>query len=64
MSELATRASPDLRLVDSEYRVRHVSGGYRWTSGRAVPLRNGDGRGWVGMNCDITERKRTEEQIV
>jgi two-component system CheB/CheR fusion protein len=52
--------------IDSEYRVRHVSGEYRWTSVRAVPLWDDDGRvrGWVGMNCDITERKQTEEQIV
>lgn len=52
--------------VHSEYRVRHVSGEYRWTSVHAVPLSSDDGRvrGWVGMNHDITERKRTEEQII
>ena len=52
--------------VDAEYRIRHVTGEYRWTSVRVVPLRNGDGRvrGWVGMNCDITKRKQAEEQIV
>src|ERR1700681_1690248 len=48
--------------IDAEYRVRHVTGEYRWTSVRAVPLRNDDGRvrGWVGMNCDITKRKQAE----
>jgi PAS domain S-box-containing protein len=52
--------------VNAEYRLRHVSGEWRWTRVRAVPLRSRDGRvrGWVGMNWDITERKRDEEQIV
>jgi two-component system CheB/CheR fusion protein len=64
--EMWRRAVAEGTPVDSEYRVRHVSGDYRWLSVRAVPLRNSDGRlrGWVGMNCDITERKRAEEQIV
>ena len=52
--------------VDIEYRVRHVSGEYRWTSVRGVPLRGADGRarGWVGMNCDIDARKQSEAQVV
>ena len=51
--------------VETEYRIRHVGGDWRWTSVRAVPLRNGNGavRGWVGINLDITDRKRAEEQI-
>lgn len=50
--------------VDTEYRVRHFSGDWRWTAVRAVPLLNdrGDVRGWVGMNVDITDRKRAEEE--
>ena len=37
-----------------------MSGEWRWTSVRAVPLRSADGSvtSWVGMNIDITERKR------
>jgi two-component system, chemotaxis family, CheB/CheR fusion protein len=41
----------------TEYRLRHVSGNdYRWTSVRAVPMHTPQGqiRGWVGMNIDIT----------
>jgi two-component system CheB/CheR fusion protein len=47
---------------EAEFRIRHVSGQWRWTHARAVPLRDDAGklRGWVGMNADVTERKATE----
>ena len=46
----------------SEHRMWHTSGEWRWTLSRAVPVRNNDGaiRAWVGMNTDVTERKRAE----
>jgi PAS domain S-box-containing protein len=46
-----------------EFRLRHVSGEWRWTLARAVPLRGTDGSvtSWVGMNIDITERKRAQQ---
>lgn len=47
-----------------EYRLRHHSGDYRWTLGRALPVR--DNRGeivrWVGTCTDIDAHKRTAEQ--
>jgi PAS domain S-box-containing protein len=45
-----------------EYRLRHVSGGWRWTQVRAVCLKHADGtpREWVGMNMDIEEQKKAE----
>ena len=47
-----------------EYRLRHHSGEYRWTLGRALPLR--DGRGaivrWYGTCTDIDAAKRLEEE--
>ncbi len=48
-----------------EYRLRHHSGGYRWTQVRAVAQRNPDGeiRRWIGMNADIDDRKRAEERL-
>lgn len=52
--------------LKSQYRVYHAdSRKYRWTSVRAVPLRNRDDsiRGWVGMNIDITERKEAEQAL-
>ncbi len=47
---------------DAEYRLRHVSGEWRWTRARAAPLLDAAGRvrGWVGMNADFTERKLAE----
>ncbi|GGE01408.1 hypothetical protein GCM10011515_21480 [Tsuneonella deserti] len=47
-----------------EYRLRHHSGTYRWTLGRALPVRDQDGEivRWVGTCTDIDEHKRTAEQ--
>jgi PAS domain S-box-containing protein len=48
----------------AEYRVRHVSGEWRWASVRAVPLMGPDGsvKEWVGMNTDITVHKRVASE--
>lgn len=45
-----------------EYRLRHHSGTWRWTLGRASPLREADGRivRWLGTCTDIDELKRLE----
>jgi PAS domain S-box-containing protein len=50
--------------IDAELRIRHETGEWRWTSARAIPLLDNRGalRGWVGMNIDITDRKRAEEE--
>jgi PAS domain S-box-containing protein len=50
------------RNVNAEFRVRSADGGWRWTNVRAGPLRNREGRitKWVGMNLDITARKKAE----
>ena len=47
-----------------EYRLRHHSGTYRWTLGRALPVRDPDGtiRRWIGTCTDIDEAKRAAEQ--
>lgn len=47
-----------------EYRVRHVSGEWRWTVVRGAPLEAVDGKikGWIGMNIDITARKNAERE--
>jgi PAS domain S-box-containing protein len=49
---------------DAEYRLRSPDGGWRWTHVHAAPLRDAEGRifKWVGMNQDISERRRVEEQ--
>jgi PAS domain S-box-containing protein len=47
-----------------EYRLRHCSGEYRWTLGRALPVRDASGAivRWVGTCTDIDEQKRIAEQ--
>jgi two-component system, chemotaxis family, CheB/CheR fusion protein len=51
--------------LDSEFRLRHARGGWRWTHVHAVPLSDEQGRvrGWVGMNTDISDRKAAEERL-
>lgn len=47
-----------------EYRLRHKSGEYRWTLGRAMPMRDEDGRilRWIGTCTDIHDAKETAAQ--
>ena len=60
--ELWQRALAEHTSMETEYRLRHVSGEWRWMTARAVPLLNPSGavREWVGMNLDITDRKQAE----
>lgn len=46
-----------------EYRLRHHSGEYRWTLGRALPVRGEDGAiiRWVGTCTDIHDHKETAQ---
>lgn len=46
------------------YRLRHHSGDYRWTLGRAMPLRNQAGEivRWIGTCTDIHEAKMIAEE--
>lgn len=47
-----------------EYRLRHQSGEYRWTLGRALPVRNAGGQitKWFGTCTDIDSLKRLQEE--
>ena len=47
-----------------EYRLRHRSGQYRWTLGRALPVRDDAGAitRWIGTCTDIDDAKRAAEQ--
>ena len=61
------RAVARAEAMSMEFRVFHApSGGYRWTSVRAVPLLDADGdvRGWVGMNADIHAQKEAERALL
>jgi PAS domain S-box-containing protein len=46
------------------YRLRHHSGEYRWTLGRALPLRNEQGKivRWIGTCTDIHQAKMMAEE--
>ncbi|HEY0925361.1 PAS domain-containing protein [Brevundimonas sp.] len=50
-------------LYEIEYRLRHRSGVYRWTLGRAVPIRDETGviTRWFGTCTDIDDLKRMEQ---
>jgi len=50
---------------DMEYRLRHVSGEYRWLQDLGTPNYNSSGEfvGYIGHCFDITERKLAEEKI-
>ena len=52
-------------VLNHEYRLWHNTGVWKWTHVHAVAQRNPDGsiHRWVGMNTDITERKRWEIDI-
>ena len=56
------RCLRDKCVCETEYRLRRHDGEYRWTAVRAVPVLSPQGsvRLWVGMNTDITERRRAE----
>jgi len=53
------------RAGEMTFRVRNVEGGYRWFLSRAEPLRASDGSllYWIGVNLDIDDRKRAEEDL-
>jgi PAS domain S-box-containing protein len=47
-----------------EYRLRHFDGTYRWVLGRAMPIRDAEGRitRWFGTCTDIHEQKLALEE--
>lgn len=47
-----------------EYRLRHHSGDYRWTLGRALPIRDADGQivRWFGTCTDIHETRMIAQE--
>jgi PAS domain S-box-containing protein len=50
-------------LYEIEYRLRRADGVYRWTLGRAAPIRNeaGEITRWFGTCTDIEDLKRAEQ---
>ncbi|TWI65472.1 PAS domain S-box-containing protein [Pseudoduganella lurida] len=52
-------------VYEIQYRLRHRSGEYRWTLGRALPIRNaaGDIVRWMGTCTDIHSQKLAEDEL-
>jgi len=52
--------------LETEYRIKHRDGSYRWMLCRGLAIRNKEGKAtrMAGSQTDITERKRAEEQIL
>ncbi len=50
----------------AEYEIVGLAGGRRWLETHAVPLRDADGQlvGQLGVGRDITERRRTEVELL
>ena len=48
-----------------QYRLKHRSGSYRWTLGRALPVRSESGEivRWMGTCTDIHDQKVAEENL-
>ena len=51
---------------ESEHRIRHADGGYKWVFSRGVAIRNENGEPtrMAGSMSNITDRKAAEEQLV
>jgi PAS domain S-box-containing protein len=52
------------RRYEVDYRVRRPDGAHTWMCAYGAPVRDAEGRAtgeWVGMNLDVSERKRAEE---
>lgn len=52
-------------IYEIQYRLRHHSGIYRWTLGRALPVRSESGEiiRWMGTCTDIHDQKLAEELL-
>jgi len=63
--EIYTTAFDKREVFDMDYRLRHVSGEYRWIRDLGTPNYNSNGEfiGYIGHCFDITERKRLEEEL-
>lgn len=65
VAQLWAAATRNGVIFESEHRIRRSDGNYRWSAVRAVPILTAAGtvREWVGINTDIEDKKRAEEEL-
>ena len=63
--EHVRRALKDFEDYEVEYRLADTSQGERWIHGRGEVVRDEDGKPirMIGLNFDVTNRRRSEEQV-
>ncbi|MGJ3245411.1 MAG: putative bifunctional diguanylate cyclase/phosphodiesterase [Elainellaceae cyanobacterium] len=61
---IATHLNEASPCFEHQHRIRHRDGTYRWVINRGLAIRDqgGDPRRIVGSQCDVTDRKKAEEQ--
>jgi PAS domain S-box-containing protein len=65
MAEIKAHLDGHTPRYESEHRLRHKDGCYRWVLTRGAAIRHASGKAYrmVGLHTDITERKRVEEML-
>lgn len=65
-AEIGKHIQGETPHFESEHRMQHKDGTYRWMLSRGLAMRDDQGRAYrmAGSQTDITERKRAEEQLV
>lgn len=64
-SELWRKSLSTGEVLETQYRLRHHSGEYRWVLARALPVRDMQGQitRWMGTCTDIHDQKLAEEEL-
>ncbi len=65
-SRLSEHLTEMMSSFESEYRILHKDGSYRWMLARGVAVRNDDRKATriAGSQTDITERRQAEQQLL
>ncbi len=65
-AKIAAHVSGYTSHLESEYRIMHKDGDYRWVLNRGLAVRDITGKAYrmAGSQTDITERKVAEQQLV
>lgn len=64
-AEKWTRALEVGDTYETEFRLRHSSGSFRWHIVRAVPIKDDEGQilRWIGTNTEVEELRATREKL-